>query len=234
MKKEIAPFDGFSKSTLHFFEELAQNNTKEWFDENRAIYELEVKARAESFVIAMGEKLIELSPTINAEPRVNRSIFKINRDIRFSKDKTPYKAHLAIIFWDGGGRMESPSFYFHLGAQELMLGVGLYSFDKKILDEYRKSIVHPKHGAEFHQIVQKLKKKGFEVSGKKYKKTPRGFDNEHPYAEYLLHGGVYTGVSIKPPKELYSKKLVSFCFRQYKDFLELEQWLVKLVKRAQK
>lgn len=233
-KKDPLPFSGFSKETISFYANLEKNNSKQWFDVNRDTYEREVKQRAESFVVAMGEKLKQLSPTINAEPRVNRSIFKINRDIRFSKDKTPYKSHMAIIFWDGGGRMESPSFYFHLSPTQLLLGMGSYRFNKEHLEEYRKSIVHPVYGPEFHAIVKKLEKKGYDLGGKKYKRTPRNFDPEHTYAEYLLFGGVHVGASEKIPKELYSEKLTDYCLKRYEDMLELEQWLVGLVQRAVK
>lgn len=231
-KKVIAPFDGFSKETITFFSNLEKNNSKQWFDANRDTYETEVKARAESFVVAMGDTLKEISPRVNAEPRVNRSIFKINRDVRFSKDKTPYKTHMAIIFWEGGGRMDSPSYYFHLSPGRLFLGMGLYRFNKEQLQAYRESIVHDKHGAEFEKIVKKLEKKGYELEGKKYKRTPRDFDPEHPRAEYLLYGGIHVGLGEKVPQEVFSKKLTTYCKKQYSDMLELQQWLVRLAQRV--
>lgn len=230
-KKKIAPFDGFSRETLAFLYDLKEHNSKNWFDQNRERYETHVKAASERFVVAMGEKLKELSPTVNAEPRVNRSIFKINRDVRFSKDKTPYKTHIAIIFWDGGARMQSPSFYFHVSPEKLMLGVGLYRFDKEQLDAFRASIVHSKYGPQFDAIVQKLEQKGYSLGGKKYKRVPRGFEKDHPYAEYLMYGGVHVGFSEAIPSAFFSKKILNYCQKRYMEMLDLEQWLVAMVQR---
>jgi len=79
----------------------------------------------------MGEKLRPLCPGINAIPKVNKSLFRINRDTRFAKDKSPYKTNLGILFWEGQGkRMESSGFYFHLEENLLMIGCGMYKFPK--------------------------------------------------------------------------------------------------------
>ena len=138
--KELNDFKGFFKETLYFFNGLKENNNKPWFDQNREVYEDFVLGPAKSFVLGMGERLKELSSTINADPRTNKSLFRINRDIRFSKDKSPYKTHMGLVFWDGGlPRMECSVFYFHLEADYIMLGAGIYKFTKPQLVEYRNS-----------------------------------------------------------------------------------------------
>jgi uncharacterized protein (TIGR02453 family) len=97
----MAGFEGFPRETLRFFEGLRANNTKEWFEAHRKDYEDHVKGPSGAFVIAMGAKLKEISPAIKAIPKVNQSLFRVNRDTRFSADKSPYKTNLGIWFWEG-------------------------------------------------------------------------------------------------------------------------------------
>ena len=228
-----AGFEGFSKKTLEFFDQLIRNNNKQWFDSHRDDYEEYVLAPARSFVLALGDKLIKIAPGIQADPRVNKSMFRINRDTRFSNDKTPYKTHMGLWFWDGPGkRMENSGFYFQLDPQGIMLGSGLYCLTKEQMDFYRQSVVDPKHGPALIRAVNKVQKAGFEIGGRHYKKTPRGFDPQHKNAEYLLYNGLYAGLRVvPPPKELYSEKLVGYCFERYKKILPLHQWLRALTER---
>jgi uncharacterized protein (TIGR02453 family) len=225
-------FDGFSKETITFLKGLEKNNNKAWFDKNRDQYDSEVMDRAKAFVEAMGEKVHTLSPGVEADPRVNRSIFRINRDTRFSKDKSPYKTWLAIRFWEGPSPKVSPCFYFHLSSKDLMLGYGMYGMDKKYLEAYRKSIDNPRLAKELDQIIKNLAKKKIKIEGKTYKQVPRGYDKDHKYAELLKYSGLYAGKNVKYPKELYSKSLVTYCMREFKKYTDLHQWLVKMVKRA--
>ena len=105
----------FSDETLRFLSALATNNSKTWFDAHRSAYEQHLLAPAKAFVADMGEALRELAPDVHAEPRVNGSIFRINRDTRFSKDKRPYKDYLALWFWQGRRRSrECPGYYLSL------------------------------------------------------------------------------------------------------------------------
>ncbi|MEM6991152.1 MAG: DUF2461 family protein, partial [Myxococcota bacterium] len=92
----MAKFDGFPKQTLTFLKGLGANNDKAWFTAHRADYDNYFMEPAKHFVVALGERLAKSSPGIHAEPKVNGSIFRINRDVRFSKDKRPYKDHLDL------------------------------------------------------------------------------------------------------------------------------------------
>src|SRR5262245_1991586 len=196
-------FDGFPKECVKFFVHLAKNNNKLWFEAHREEYEDFVMEPAQRFVMAMGKRLQKLSPDINADPRVNRSLFRLNRDIRFSKDKRPYKTNLAAMFWEGSGpRMECSCYYFHLEPPNLMLGVGIYMFTPEMLETYRRACVHPKHGPALGKAVQQLlHNKGYALGGSFYKKVPRGYDPEHPNADLLLHHGLHAGLETKIPNE---------------------------------
>ncbi len=109
------PFTGFPKETFAFLSGLERNNTKAWFEGHRGDYEQFHLAPARAFVEAMAPGLKKISKTLNAEPKVNGSIFRINRDVRFSKDKRPYKTTLDLWFWEGEKRgWEAPGMFLRL------------------------------------------------------------------------------------------------------------------------
>ena len=100
----VETFSGFPKGTVSFLRDLAANNNREWFTAHRPEYETAVLEPARAFVRVMGERLRRLSPQIKAEPRIDGSLFRLYRDIRFSPDKSPYKTNLGIFFWKAGDR----------------------------------------------------------------------------------------------------------------------------------
>ena len=230
VQEKIEKFEGFFKETIDFFTELKINNDKLWFDLHRGPYEDYVLGAAKSFIVAMGTRLKELSPMIIADPRTNKSLFRINRDMRFSKDKSPYKTHMGIIFWDGDlPRMESSVFYFHLEPPKLMLGVGWYIFPRNTLERYRNALVHPESGGEFSRILQAISQnKDYTMGGKHYKRIPSGFDATHPNAEYLLYNGLYAGTESDIPDKFFSQDLPDYCFQKFKPLTDLHRWLVTI------
>jgi len=230
---EHLEFQGFSKETVKFFNDLKKNNSTKWFEAHRKDYEAFVMNPAKAFVMAMGEKLRILSSDIVPIPKVNKSLFRINRDTRFSLDKSPYKTNLGIYFWEGiRSRMECSGFYFHLEPPILLLGVGIYMFPKYLFDAYRNSVVHPKHGKELAGTIAKIsREKGYQIGGKHYKRVPAGYDPSHPNAELLLYNGLHVGFETQIPDELYSKKLVTYCWKRFQALFPLHQWLVALTKR---
>jgi uncharacterized protein (TIGR02453 family) len=222
-------FNGFSKDTVEFFKGLKENNSREWFEAHRQIYESQVMEPAKTFVTAMGARLKELVPRLNAIPKINKSIFRLNRDTRFSTDPTPYKTNLGIYFWEGGGsRMEGAGFYFHLEPPRLMLGGGAYMFTDKHLLRYRRAVVESKLGRELSKIIAAISGlEGWEIGGKHYKRVPAGFDPAHPNAALLLHNGLYGGMETRIPKEFFSGRLIDYCFERYASLVPLHRWLVK-------
>ena len=98
----IAPFAGFPKTTFAFLGGIAEHNDKAWFDEHRADYDAGYVDPARSFVAALGPELRKISKSVSYEPKVNGSLFRIQRDVRFSKDKTPYKTHIGAVITAAG------------------------------------------------------------------------------------------------------------------------------------
>lgn len=222
-------FSGFTKETVRFFTELRKHNNKEWFDRNRETYDRHVMASAKLFVTAMGERLKAIAPRIVAVPKVNKSIFRINRDTRFGLDPSPYKTNLGIYFWDGARpRMESSGFYFHLEPPGLMLGVGVYIIPDNLLGRFRQALVGPKSGAEIARIAAGISKMdGASLGGRHYKRVPAGYDPAHPNAALLRHKGLYAGIETKIPDEFYSARLVDYCLERFEPLAPLHRWLMK-------
>ncbi len=222
-------FTGFSKESMIFFEELAANNNRAWFESHRDEYENHVLNPSRVFVSEMGDLLKQLSPGIQAVPRVNKSLFKIHRDTRFSKDKRPYKTNMALWFWEGTGtRMECSGFYFHLEPGRLILGTGIYKFPKEIMKRYREAVAESAAGDELRNIVSGLKKKEYKIGIVHYKKVPRGYDRDHKHAPLLLHSGLIGSREMPVPDEAHSNVLIDFCYGTYREMNPLHQWLVRL------
>ena len=227
----VTAFDGFPKTATTFLKGLAKNNSKAWFDANRADYESGLLEPCKDFVVAIGPKLAKIAPDIHAEPKVSGSIMRINRDTRFSKDKTPYKTYMGLWFWQGAGRSrECPGLYFGLSGDELTLGAGMHLFGPKQLDAYRTALVDPKHGPAGRKAYDKIAKlKDIEIGGAHYKKVPRGFDPAHPNADLLVHNALYFGFTTKVPADLYTPKAMDYCVKAYKQVWPLQQWLVAAI-----
>ncbi|HEY3117132.1 MAG TPA: DUF2461 domain-containing protein [Chloroflexota bacterium] len=225
-------FEGFPPAGLEFLRGLAANNNKAWFEAHRDDYEECLLEPAKDLVVDLGQKLQDqISPNIQADPRFNGSIMRISRDIRFSKDKSPYKSWFGLWFWEGGPRrsMESPGFYFSLDPDQLVLGAGKHGFDKPMLDKYRSAAVDPKTGPGLLKVVEGARAAGYDVGGKSYKQTPRGYEPKDPAtADMLLYGALHAGISMPVPPEAHSPHFVDFCLDRFRAVAPLEQWLGKV------
>jgi uncharacterized protein (TIGR02453 family) len=218
----------FPKKTAGYLRKLSKNNIREWFEDNRDIYNSDFLEPAIQFIVEMGDRLIDLDPEIVAIPKIDKSIFRLHRDVRFSKNKTPYKTNAGIYFWNGKAKkMEASGFYFHIEPKLFGVGVGMYMFPPHQLKRFRNVVSIPQSVKELHKIVRALEKKGYSVGGKKYKKTPKGYDPNTLYPGYLLYDGIHAWYESSNFKEVDSGKSVSVIFKVFKDMLPLHKWLVR-------
>ena len=224
-------FEGFPSGGLQFLDELSRNNNKPWFDAHRAEFDEYLMAPARDLVVDLGVQLQErVSPRINVEPRVNGSIMRMNRDVRFSRDKTAYKTWLGLWFWEGKGRsMDCAGCYFGLSAHELTLGAGKHGFDPAMLGRYRSAVVDPAMGAELVAALEGIRQAGpYEIGGQHYKQVPPGFDRGHERAALLLHNALYAHATLPIPEELHTSAFVGFCLGHYAALAPLHNWLARL------
>lgn len=168
--------------TLRFLLDLAENNDREWFGENKARYEEHVKDPALRLIADFAPELKKLSPHFMATPR---SLFRIYRDTRFSKDKSPYKTHLGIHFRHDRSRdVHAPGYYLHVEPGSAFAGVGIWHPDGAALRAIRTRIVEEPAAWERARDSTAFKKT-FDLGGDRLKRPPRGFDPEHPLVEDL-------------------------------------------------
>jgi uncharacterized protein (TIGR02453 family) len=225
MKNEI----NFPQPTMRFLTDLSKNNSKEWFEKNRVRFDFEFLQPAVQFVIDLGEQLTRLSPNIVAIPKIDKSIFRLHRDVRFSKNKAPFKTNMGLYFWEGSGKkMECSGLYFHIEPKLFFLGAGMYQFTKDQLIKYRETVSNPAKAKELNDLLKRLlKNKIYQLGGKTYKKTPRGFDPNYAYNELLLHSGFYVYYESKNFSELSVKDPVSFSFKIFKEMYPIHKWFVE-------
>jgi uncharacterized protein (TIGR02453 family) len=215
----------FPAGTLEFLTDLRAHNDKAWFDANRARYESGYVEPAKAFVEAIGPALDKLVPDIHAEPWVLGSIFRINRDIRFSSDKRPYKDHLDFWFWEGDRKASVSGLFLRVSPDGVVVGAGAHGFDKDQLATYRDAVADATTGAQLATIVGALEAAGHEVGGETYKRVPRGYATDGIAERLLRHSALYAHAEL-PAKTAISGKFVDTALGYWRTFSGVHRWLV--------
>ncbi len=226
-------FPGFPPAGMQFLIELGDNNNKEWFTANKTRFERDLLKPAVEFVGAVGEGLRSISPDIRVDLRTNGSgsLMRIYRDTRFSNDKSPYKTSIAGMWWDGPGKKtQSPAFGFHLDRRGMDLMTGMFHFDKDQLKRYRDAVVHPQAGAELRKIVDQISASSdYKLVGERYKRTPSGYDPQHPNADLLLYDALYAHpVQPVPITQVSSPQITDICLTHFRRMAPVQRWLAGL------
>ena len=168
-----------------FLSDLERNNRREWFQANKQRYEQSVKDPALGFIADFAPRLAKISPHFKADPKpVGGSLFRIYRDTRFSKDKTPYKTNVGIHFRHRAGKdVHAPGFYLHLACDEVFLGAGLWHPESSGLAAIRQRI----DGEPDAWLAAKgaVTGEGWSLGGDSLKRAPRGYPKDHPLLEDL-------------------------------------------------
>ena len=216
----------FTDDFLNFFYLLSQNNNRDWFNQNRNMYEQEVR---EPFKVFVGDlvKAIQQDIDSNFELLPKNAIFRINRDIRFSADKTPYKEHVGAIITNGGKKAkEEPGHYIQLSGGSLMIGGGAYFMEKESLYKLRKYLIM--NGAEFDLLLAEkdFKKKYGEIMGKRNKRLPKELMVEVENNPLILNKQFFYMAEL-PPKKIVSNKLLSVVMDYFKAARPVNDFLKK-------
>ncbi len=173
----------FTPATFRFLKELKENNNRPWFQESKSRYEKDLKEPALRFIEDFDDKLRKISPHFHAG---RRSFFRIYRDTRFSKDKSPYKTHAGIQFRHEacGSDVHAPGFYLHIEPGQSFVGCGMWRPDSKSLLEIREAIVEDPAKWKRAKNAKRFRET-FDLEGDSLKTHPRGFDPDHPMIEDL-------------------------------------------------
>jgi uncharacterized protein (TIGR02453 family) len=219
----------FTAGALRFFSGLAKNNNKEWFEAHREEYENEVREPMRELISEMDARIAKFAPEIGGDPK--RSMFRINRDIRFSKDKSPYKTnagcwfnHRAATRKVGSEANEgSAGYYFHFQPGQSFLGAGVWMPPRPQLNKLRDSINEkPK---PFLEMTKKIPKRFDDLSDEgSLKRMPRGYAEDHPAAKYLRFQSFTTGRALTDA-DITSPKLPALLAREYEALLPLVRWI---------
>ena len=226
----MASFKSFAP-TLKFFTDLESNNNRDWFQANKDRYQTEYLPPIQTFIEAIGDRLSEISPGLNADPRVSGgSMMRIYRDVRFSKDKTPYKTHLGITFWEGEGKKtDVPGYHFYMDKSGAVIYGGQHAFQKDVMSKFRAAINDDNFGPKFQPALDKVAKSGgYEIGDEKYVRVPREYDPEHPRADQLRYKGIYAKSRTLSPDLLATSELVETTIQHFKNMAPLHHWLVEM------
>jgi uncharacterized protein (TIGR02453 family) len=219
----------FSPAALRFFRQLATHNDKQWFETKRAAYEEQVRQPMRELIEELDARLARFAPEIGGDPK--RSMFRINRDTRFSKDKSPYKTnagcwfnHRAASRRVGSEAAEgSAGFYFHLEPGKSFVGAGVWMPPRPLLDKVRDSIADDHR--PFVRAVKSLPKRfGGLDDSHVLTRMPRGYAPDHPGAEWLRYQSFVSGRKLTDA-QVTSAKLPGLLARDFEEMLPLVRWI---------
>lgn len=217
-------FQGFPPSGLAFLRDLGRNNDRDWFEAHRAVWDDEIIPAMLAWCRELAERLRDVMPKLIFVPRVGGSVYRLNRDIRFSRDKSPYKTHVAALLWEGGEKHDAPGVYLHVSPDEVIFGGGLYVFEEGRLDRYRK-LLHGDAAERLERALRRAKKSGLKPDGEKLQRAPRGFDPEGPYADLAKYKGLVVGKTVKPAGWLHTREALDRSEAMARAYSPLHCWL---------
>jgi len=224
-------FRGFSVEAIQFLRRLRRNNRREWFERNRAVYESAVRDPMRALVEEMDVRLARIAPELTGDPR--RSVFRIHRDIRFSRDKSPYKTNAACQFYHmdagrGAGRDAAGAgagLYFQLADGECFVAGGLWMPARPALDRVREAIdADPEalgrlvRAPEFRRRFRELTPEALLT------RMPRGYADSHPAAGWLRYQS-FTASRDLTERQVLSPRLPDVLARDFAALVPLVRWL---------
>jgi uncharacterized protein (TIGR02453 family) len=201
---------GWPVDALTFYEGLEGDNTKTYWQAHKDVYDDCVKA-----------PFLELSDAVTGEFGALR-VFRPNRDVRFSKDKSPYKTAAAAVTESQGGA----SYYVQISASGLYVGSGYYMLAPDQIERYRAAVAGEREGRKLATEVDALRKRRYEVGAREsLKRVPRGIDADHPRADLLRMKGLHVGRAFGAPQWLHSKGALAHVVTAWRDARPVDRWL---------
>jgi len=227
MSKKDSIFNGFTPKTFRFFNDLKENNYKEWFDANKQVYEEEVLNPLKALFMALSPAMHNIDAGFEMRP--HRAMSRIYRDIRFSKNKEPYKDFMWMVYQLPVTRDEwkdHPGYFLELRGDSYTLGLGLFQPKKKVMDAFRDEISYD--AEEFRKVTQEtVLDRGYTVCGEEYKR-PLPSDLPDYFQPWIQRKGIWVE-KVKPiGEELFSPDFVSLV----KDDFKALEWLYNFMKEA--
>jgi uncharacterized protein (TIGR02453 family) len=223
----------FTPATFAFLRDLAANNDKRWWDENKDRYVTSVREPALDFIVDFGEKLGTISPHFRSDTSINGSgsLMRPYRDVRFSKDKTPYKANVGIQFRHEAGRdVHAPGFYLHLEPSRCFAGAGLWTPPTAVARQIRRAISDdpPGWSAAAHGKSFEENWSLGEHDEDRLRRVPTGLDPNHPYADDLRLKSFVAGTRLTQ-REVTSSEFTDTLLKSFKETAPLTRFLCEAI-----
>jgi len=230
---DIPPFEGFPAEGFAFLRELRENNNKDWFEANKERYITLVRTPAVALVAAVGSRLQDHFPNVQYDTRTNGSgsLMRLNRDVRFSKDKSPYKTNVPMMWWEGAGKKtQNPAFGLQITPDDAGLMAGMFGFDKEMLTQYREAVANEKKGFALVEAINQVQAAGnYRLNGAHYKRPPRGFPAlEDERAPYMLFNALWFSKEDIPAEVVTTPDFVEHAVAHFVKMAPIEQWLVQI------
>lgn len=221
-------FSGFSENTIHYLISLGQNNNKVWFEENREAYEEHVLNKFKALVSELGPYMLELDPYLDIKP--NKCISRIYRDVRFSKNKAPYRNNMWISFKRPNREWKTePTYYFELFTDGYRFGMGFYDMPRELMDEVREKIAGGDKA--FIKMVKAFEKqKLFRLEGQCYKRSLKD-DIPEELKTWYQRKEIYFVCDRKIDELLFTNELVQELITSFKALLPIYDYFLKLMGR---
>ena len=215
----LPQFQGFPAATLRFLRGLKRNNDRDWFAANRATYDSAYKQPAAEFADAITARLLSLT----GQEHTSR-LFRINRDLRFSKDKTPYHVHLHIAFTPQTSASNPPMWFFGLDHATLTVGVGIFQFDKAQLAAYRERVAG-RAGTRLQNLLSAAQLDGTRVGDPELKRVPAPHPADHKHQELLRRKGLAVWSDFNDPRDASRPDIVATCMQRFEALNPIARWL---------
>lgn len=214
----------FTPESFAFLRELRENNNRQWFAENKQRYERDVRDPALRFISDFGPRLHTIAPHLVADPR--RSMFRIYRDTRFSRDKSPYKTHVGIHFFHEKSKAAAsvPGFYLHVTPGESFAAAGIWHPDPTALGKVREAIATS-------PAWKKIKRSKLPIEGGSLKRPPRGYAADHPLIEDIKRTDFVTSVRLED-KDLSSTHFLGDFGRACRKMRPLVEFVARALRLA--
>lgn len=215
----IAGFSRFPPEALDFLSALKANNDRDWFARNKSVYQRAFKAPAELFCRAIGPELEALTGLPH-----EAKIYRIHRDVRFSRDKTPYNAHLHISFMPRTSGPLRPGWYFGLEPARLVVGTGVFETSGAALDALRERLAGS-DGARLSELMRQLALEGIGFNEPELKRVPQPYPGDHPRADLLRRKSLIAWHERSDPRDACREGFAGRCMTAYARLRPLFDWL---------
>ncbi len=224
----MTTFDGFPRGLTGYLSGLAANNAKDWFDAHRADYDTLLVAPAKAFVEAVGARLDEVAPGLTAKPSVNGSIRRLNRDLRFSADKTPYSPRLHMIFWAGAKPNAGSGFHLVIAADHVGIGAGQWQLTPAQLTAYRTAVCDRGKAKALRDAVAAAREACVgDLDGPQLKRPPAAFDPAPGFEDLLLYKLVVVRGDMPDGDRLFGADAVDHTISCFAKLAPLHRWVVE-------